>query len=585
MTTITQTITPLPAAPDAATQTPSAYAVTATAFAEALPALVTEQNTLSGQINTVSGEVAANAVTAAADAVTAAAAATAAENFSGAVEWVSGTTYALGSVVWSPIDFKPYRRIIAGAGITDPSADATNWFSLSPSGAGGATETSSAIDITLTSASDRVQAVAMTTTGKSVNLPDATTLTTGGALFVIKNTGAITLSVRNSAGDLLAPLASGQIVALYLSNNSTAEGTWAVGNESTASFIAGIGSGEILTVNAATSTYISVTALSSTQAIVSYKGVSNYLNVCTLNVSGTTLTAGAVLAINAASTQPTSVTKLSSTQALVTYAEAATYYLNACTLNVSGTTITAGAILVANATSSSAGLAVAALSSTQAVVAYRSGDTGYVEACTLNVSGTTLTAGTILTGIGTIGGTIDMAALSSTQAIIAYGDSSPSYTKSCTLNVSGTTVTAGAIISVNAAASYYQAITALSSTQALVSYQVSNALNARVLDISGTTITATGLVTEIDADDTTYQSVTSLSASKAMIAWRRTSTTFIYYCILDITGTTIVDGAASNITSVANSWPDITALSDGNAILAFQGTPTYLNAAVLEASV
>lgn len=46
----------------------------------------------------------------------------------GADPWVSGTTYAAGKVVLSPADnYQSYVRVIAGAGTTDPSADATNW--------------------------------------------------------------------------------------------------------------------------------------------------------------------------------------------------------------------------------------------------------------------------------------------------------------------------------------------------------------------------------------------------------------------------------------------------------------------------
>lgn len=41
--------------------------------------------------------------------------------------WVSGTTYAIGDVRRSPANGYPYRRLTAGAGTTDPSADATNW--------------------------------------------------------------------------------------------------------------------------------------------------------------------------------------------------------------------------------------------------------------------------------------------------------------------------------------------------------------------------------------------------------------------------------------------------------------------------
>jgi|CXWL01.1.fsa_nt_gi hypothetical protein len=44
--------------------------------------------------------------------------------------WVSGTTYAIGDLTWSPIDYAVYRRITNGAGTTDPSADATNWAAV-----------------------------------------------------------------------------------------------------------------------------------------------------------------------------------------------------------------------------------------------------------------------------------------------------------------------------------------------------------------------------------------------------------------------------------------------------------------------
>lgn len=41
--------------------------------------------------------------------------------------WVTATTYALADVTQSGINQRWYKRIIAGAGSTDPSADATNW--------------------------------------------------------------------------------------------------------------------------------------------------------------------------------------------------------------------------------------------------------------------------------------------------------------------------------------------------------------------------------------------------------------------------------------------------------------------------
>lgn len=41
--------------------------------------------------------------------------------------WVSGTTYAVGDLRYSPADGLLYRRLIPGGGVTDPSADTTNW--------------------------------------------------------------------------------------------------------------------------------------------------------------------------------------------------------------------------------------------------------------------------------------------------------------------------------------------------------------------------------------------------------------------------------------------------------------------------
>lgn len=65
----------------------------------------------------------------ASDASQAAAAASAAQAAASAnaPAWVSGTTYAVGVVVYSTLAKTTYRRIIAGAGTTDPSLDAVNW--------------------------------------------------------------------------------------------------------------------------------------------------------------------------------------------------------------------------------------------------------------------------------------------------------------------------------------------------------------------------------------------------------------------------------------------------------------------------
>ena len=127
------TITTMPPAPQ---PTDSVEDFNSKAFAQsaALAGFVTETNLVAGEVNANAVAAAASAVTAQGHADDAFASSQAAQNSaitaassSGAALWVSGTTYALGDVVWSPATRYSYRRIVAGAGATDPSADPTNW--------------------------------------------------------------------------------------------------------------------------------------------------------------------------------------------------------------------------------------------------------------------------------------------------------------------------------------------------------------------------------------------------------------------------------------------------------------------------
>lgn len=112
-------ITALPTPPSR--QDPTNFNDRADAFLGALPTFQAEANAL--QVNVNTSEV---------NAVASAAAVLAATNI---VKWVSGTTYANGAVVWSPINGLAYRRITtSGSGTTDPSADTTNYKQVNGTG-------------------------------------------------------------------------------------------------------------------------------------------------------------------------------------------------------------------------------------------------------------------------------------------------------------------------------------------------------------------------------------------------------------------------------------------------------------------
>jgi hypothetical protein len=136
-------ITPLPPPPEP-TDSTAQFNTKAFAWVAALDTFTTQANATAVEADAsadaalVSANNAATSATASANSASAAAtsanaAATSAETAAAATaaqRWVSGTTYALGALVWSPADGRIYRRQVAGAGTTDPSADSTNWSQL-----------------------------------------------------------------------------------------------------------------------------------------------------------------------------------------------------------------------------------------------------------------------------------------------------------------------------------------------------------------------------------------------------------------------------------------------------------------------
>ncbi|MDD2742321.1 MAG: hypothetical protein PHV02_08610 [Rhodocyclaceae bacterium] len=156
---------------------------------------------------------AAQAISANDSAAAAANSAQAAASSAGAVAWVSGATYALGEVVWSPITYLSYRRALAGAGATDPSADLVNWAAL----ASGVTLTGNlspyvtqVSTLTITNY-DSATAYTVSATGGTVSRTNETITYTAGATA---GAYALTVNGRNvpitvQAASVAAPTITG----------------------------------------------------------------------------------------------------------------------------------------------------------------------------------------------------------------------------------------------------------------------------------------------------------------------------------------------------------------------------------------
>ena len=130
------TITALPTPPSR--QDPETFEERADAFLGALPQFGTEANELAANLNnreqiavSASSAAAASANSALTSANNSLANAQNAAAANTSDRWVSGTTYAIGKLVWSPLNGRNYRRITNGSGTTDPSLDLSNWKILS----------------------------------------------------------------------------------------------------------------------------------------------------------------------------------------------------------------------------------------------------------------------------------------------------------------------------------------------------------------------------------------------------------------------------------------------------------------------
>lgn len=249
---------------------------------------------------------------------------------------------------------------------------------------GGAGTTSSAVDINLTASNGKLQNISMTAASKNVTLPDATTIGKSFPIFAIKNAGLYPFGIKKSGGAFLCRLNPGQTVILGCADNTTAAGVWS----SFGASLEGIYRGNTSEViNAVDSRVIAVARLSATQAICAFRNNSTtFLNAVVLNF-GTA--SGSVVAVNAEASDDISIDALTATKAVVVY-KTSTGVVRGYVLDVSGSTITPGTVRTIDATASGDGTSLSALSTTQLLLSYH--DTGGWTRV-LTISGSTISEG------------------------------------------------------------------------------------------------------------------------------------------------------------------------------------------------
>lgn len=250
---------------------------------------------------------------------------------------------------------------------------------------------------------------------------------------------------------------------------------------------------------------------------------SNGMNIQTLTISGTTITANASkYAVPTADYidilySPKTICSLSTTRAIL---------ITSGFGDVGAVTLTASLISYTNevpvvlqsvnigAVNSNYYSAIASLSSTQAIVTYTS-TTGTVVTNAITMSGDTISVGSQAEISSTTTCTTNaVCRLSATTAICFWRNSSSS-ARSVILTVSGSSVTAATYAEVSAADILGPQVEALTSTKAIVVYG-SSGIKSNILTISGTTISV-GLQNVIVAPQTSYLYLAVASATKCVL--------------------------------------------------------------------
>lgn len=322
----------------------------------------------------------------------------------------------------------------------------------------GGTNTTSAVDITLTATSTQVQNVIMTAANKYVILPDATTMQKGAVAFVITNSGNFGFGVKNSAGGILRdpPGVFGNGVQpnstfyCLLIDNATAAGVWYIQNYIPAANVASWGAPNVSSiVSDSGSGIFDCCTLSATQVLIAYKSAATTASLVIATISGTSVTFGTPVTVFTTGyglNISARVIGLSSTSAALFTMNSGNTLLYGWAISISGSTITVG-----TATSSGVntinGYRIQKDTSSTGLIAYATAITA-INLIAFSVSGTTITFGTASTNAITFTSgastfSLSLVQLAAGSYIVLGGNDAFAELKHRGVSLSGTSITLG----------------------------------------------------------------------------------------------------------------------------------------------
>lgn len=262
--------------------------------------------------------------------------------------------------------------------------------------------------------------------------------------------------------------------------------------------------------------------LSSTQALAAGMdtGNSNKGTAALLDISGSTVTPATPVVFETATTTFVSLSALSSTQAIVVYQNNGTFQPYANILDISGSVVTP-ATAVSFGAVNNLYMRVAALSATQAIAVMYDQSVPAVKGLILNVSGSTITPAT--ESFQGPSGVTDLwvSALSSTTALMIY--KTATIIRGSIKTVSGNTISSGSEYTIYSGSSIVSATVAVvSATSAFICLIDGTTIKVVKISIAGTAITAGSAVSNSETTTPPYYSpICSLTSTTQVIAYRK----------------------------------------------------------------
>jgi hypothetical protein len=359
----------------------------------------------------------------------------------------------------------------------------------------GAAITSSAVDITLTAASNQVQKVTMTAADKAVILPSTagyTATTTGTPIFVISNGGGIDFDIKNSTGGVIFALAAGQTCTISLSGSAN-QNQWIGDLSSTTVVISNRGTPTTITTVAvnkdSAQQNVQIAALSSTLVVAVWRIANGNTYACAGTVSGNAITWGTATAISVVrGYTKVNIAPLSATTALIgSIAVGTGSYYNG--ISVSGTTITVSTISAAGTAGDSDQYPLVPLTSTTALLFYGNTGVGVAGRVVTYNGASAPTFGTAVNNANTTGPGIYPIVLSATSVLCLTTNNTGNVAYRV-WSVSGTTLTiptASATLPTTYFTNGNLSLIGISATEVILGQE--NVLAVQKLTISGTVVT------------------------------------------------------------------------------------------------